>query len=206
MSVRVFLARHGETEWNAEHRLQGRTDTRLSPRGEAHARELAALLAGEPIAAIYTSTLRRTRDTARPLAAELGLEVQPRPEMDEMSYGVLEGRQPQDPDPAIQALFAARKADRMGFRAPGGETYAEVLARVLPFANELRARHAQGTVLVIGHRATNRVLWSVLMERPLEECFALKHKHEQVLEIRPGPVPQCTDRRYGIAAPEAREL
>lgn len=204
--MRVFLARHGETEWNAERRLQGRTDTRLSPRGEAHARALAALLADEPVEAIYTSSLRRTRDTAQPLAQALGLVVQTRPDMDEMSYGVLEGRRPDDPDPAIQALFAARKADRLGFRVPGGETYAEVKARVLRFATELRARHAGGTVLVIGHRATNRVLWSVLMERPLEECFALKHKHEQVLEIRPGPVPQCTDRRYGMAAPEAREL
>lgn len=204
--MRVFLARHGETEWNAERRLQGRTDTRLSARGEAHARALAAFLGSEPIEAIYTSTLRRSRDTAQPLAQQLGLVTEARPEMDEMSYGVLEGRQPHEADPAIQALFVARKADRMGFRAPGGETYPEVLARILPFGAELRARHPHGTVLVIGHRASNRVLWSVLMERPLEECFALKHKHEQVLEIRPGPVPECIDRRYAMAAPEAREL
>jgi len=203
--VRVFLARHGETEWNAERRLQGRTDTRLSPRGEAQALALAGLLAVEPITAIYTSTLRRTRDTAQPLALQLGLEPQARPEMDEMSYGVLEGHQPDDPDVAIQALFAARKADRMGFRAPGGETYAEVRARVAPFGAELRARHAGEAIVVIGHRASNRVLWSVLMERSLAECFALKHKHEQVLEIRLGPVPECIDHRYAIAAPEARE-
>ncbi len=202
---RIFLARHGETEWNLQHRLQGSTDTRLSPLGAEHAAALAALLADEPLAAIYTSTLRRTRDTARPLAQARHLEVQARPELDEMSYGSLEGHVAGDPDPSVQALWAARKADPLGFRAPGGETYAELQARLVPFVAEVGACYAGDTVLIVGHRATNRVLWGLLLGRSLEECLAFKHKHDRVLEIRPGADPECIEHRYAPVAPPRRK-
>jgi len=202
---RVFLARHGETEWNLLHRLQGRTDTPLSPLGEAHAEALAALLGDEPLAAIYTSTLCRTRDTARPLGQVRRLEVQARPELDEMSYGILEGHVAGDPDPLVQALWAERKADPLGFRAPGGETYAELQSRLAPFVAEIGARHARDTVLIVGHRATNRVLWGLLLGRSLEECLTFKHKHDRVLEIRPGADPECIEHRYAPVAPPRRK-
>lgn len=194
--MRVFLARHGETEWNAEHRLQGRADTRLTARGEAHARALLELLADRPLAAVYTSTLRRTIDTARPLAASRGLPVQARPELVEMSYGVLEGRTAEDPDPEIQRLWARRRADPLGFRAPGGETYAELRLRLLPFADLLRTRHDGDSVLVVGHRATNRVLLGLLLGWPLEDCLGFKHRHDRVLEIQPGTEPGWIEHRH----------
>lgn len=194
--MRLFLARHGETEWNAEHRLQGQTDTRLTPRGEAHAEALSQLLADEPLAAIYTSTLRRTIDTARPLADRRGLVSIPRLELIEMSYGVLEGHRSGDPDPVRAALWAARKQDPLRFKPPGGETYAELARRVGPFADELRRRHERDTVLVVGHRATNRVLLASLLEMPLAEALAFKHKHDVVLEIRPGMDPAVFEHRH----------
>ena len=120
--MRLFLARHGQTTWNAAHRLQGRADTQLTPLGMAQAEALAAMLAPAPLDAIYTSTLRRTIDTARPLATAKRLPVQSRPELVEISYGSLEGRTGLDPDPAIQALWAERKRDPIHFRAPGGES------------------------------------------------------------------------------------
>ena len=194
--MRIYLARHGETEWNAEHRLQGRSDIRLTARGEEHAAALAMLLRSIALEAVYTSTLRRTRDTARPLAAALGMQPEPRPALDEMSYGSLEGHTGKDPDPEIQALWAARKADPLHFRAPRGETYAELRDRLLPFVAELRTRHAGGAALVVGHRATNRVLRALLLGLSLEESLAFKAKHDCVLEIRPGMEPVCIEHRY----------
>lgn len=202
--MRIFLARHGETEWNAEHRLQGRCDTRLTPRGEEHARALQELLAAVPLDAVYASTLCRTAETARPLAAAHGLPVETRPELQEMSYGILEGRTAADPDPHVRGLWKARKADPLRFKAPGGESYAELQARVAPFVAELAARHAGDTVLVVGHRATNRVLLGLLLGLSLEESIRFKHKHDVVLEIRPAAEPACIEHRYAPVA-ESRE-
>ena len=198
--MRVFLARHGETEWNAEHRLQGQSDTALTARGRAHAQALSLLLAATPLAAVYTSTLRRAVDTAGQLAAARGLEPQTRPELVEIGYGVLEGRTAADPDPVVRELWAARKRDPLGFRAPGGESYADLWARVAPFAALLVARHTGHGVLVVGHRGTNRVLLGLLLGRTLEESLALKQKHDCVLEIRPRCEPECVAHRYAPVA------
>jgi probable phosphoglycerate mutase len=200
--MRVFLARHGETEWNAEHRLQGRSDTRLTPRGEAHARALAELLRDEPLDAIFTSTLARTIDTARPLAAARGLVPEVRPELAELSYGVLEGRTERDSE--FARLWAERKRDPLRFRAPGGETYAELALRVGTFVDEIRRRFPNGDILVVGHRATNRTLLALLLGMPLEDSLRFKHKHESVLEIRPGMDPPWIEHRYAPVAHVAR--
>ena len=198
--MRVFLARHGETEWNAEHRLQGRSNTRLTPRGEAHARALAELLRDEPLNAIFTSTLGRTIATAKPLATARGITAEARPELVELSYGVLEGRTAEDSDPEFVRLWAERKRDPLRFRAPGGETYAELAVRVGRFVDEIRARFPDGSLLVVGHRATNRTLLALLLGMPLEESLRFKHKHETVLEIRPGMDPACIEHRYAPVA------
>jgi len=201
MSMRVFLARHGETEWNVLHRLQGRSDIGLTARGRAQAEALAEHLRGVALDAIYTSSLVRTIATAAPTAREHGITPEPRAELDELSHGILEGRTADDPDPAIRQLWAARRADPLRFRAPGGETYAELQARLEPWVRLLHARHSGGTVLVVGHRATNRVLRALLLGHDLESALAFKHKHDRLYEIRPGAEPECTEHRY---APEAQ--
>jgi broad specificity phosphatase PhoE len=199
--MRVFLARHGETDWNAEHRLQGRSDTHLTARGRAHARALCELLAGETIDVIYTSTLRRSIDTAAPLAAARGVRPEARPELEEISYGILEGHAAHElDDPKLQALWEARRRDKLRFRAPGGESYEELRARIAPFTDELRRQHAGDSVLIVGHRATNRVILGLLLGLSLEETIRLKQKHDCVLEIRPEHTPSCMEHRYAPVA------
>jgi broad specificity phosphatase PhoE len=203
--MRVFLARHGETSWNVEHRLQGRSDIGLTARGEAHARALAALLHDVPLDAVFTSPLRRSIDTARPLVEARQLPVEIRPELVEMNYGRLEGHTATDPDPEIRRLWKARKADLLAFRAPGGEIYPEVRDRIAPFVDELRQRFIGRSVLVVGHRGTNRVLLALLLGWPLEASLEFRQKHDLVVEIRPGSVPACVEHRYAPAAEPAKE-
>ncbi len=91
MKTKLLLIRHGETAWNAEHRIQGQLDIPLSPLGILQSARLADCLANEPIDAVYSSGQSRAWLTAAPLAARLGLEVIAEPRLRERSFGVFEG-------------------------------------------------------------------------------------------------------------------
>jgi probable phosphoglycerate mutase len=87
-----YFVRHGETETNARKVVAGSLDTELTQRGREQARETAEALAGEPITGIYSSPLKRARDTSAPIAERLQLPVTILPELAERNWGVLEGQ------------------------------------------------------------------------------------------------------------------
>jgi len=89
-STRICLVRHGETEWNAEGRVQGQTDIPLSAVGRAQARAAAESLARHGFSAIYSSDLLRVRQTAAPAAERLGLPVVLDAQLRERHYGIFE--------------------------------------------------------------------------------------------------------------------
>lgn len=102
--ARLLVVRHGETLWNAERRIQGHTDTPLSPVGLDQAQALASTLADElapwrsgramggrrPL--LFTSDLRRARETAEPVARALSLVARPRVDLRERAFGVAQGK------------------------------------------------------------------------------------------------------------------
>src|SRR5512133_2376807 len=126
----VFLARHGQTDWNAAGRWQGHTDVPLNETGRAQARALAERLRGEGIAAIASSDLARARGTAEIVAAVLGLRVDLLdPDLRERRFGIFEGltlreceqRHPED---------WARYAGDPGLGPPLGESRSALLERL----------------------------------------------------------------------------
>jgi broad specificity phosphatase PhoE len=87
----LLLVRHGETDWNAEGRLQGHTDMPLNDLGRRQARALADELAGDGIEAVYSSDLARASETAEIVAERLGLPVGLDPDLREKDWGTWEG-------------------------------------------------------------------------------------------------------------------
>ena len=120
----ILLARHGETDWNVERRVQGHSDTPLNDTGRAQARALAEELAGEPIDAVYSSDLVRAHETARIVAAQRGLEVTAIRDLRERNFGTWEGltdeeiyvRHPQARDRSWQEWGDAETRDEMADR------------------------------------------------------------------------------------------
>ena len=89
--MRVLLARHGQTDWNAAAKIQGASDVPLNARGREQARSLAERVRRERVGAIYSSPLSRARETAEIIGKTLGVNVITAPELTELSFGDWEG-------------------------------------------------------------------------------------------------------------------
>jgi broad specificity phosphatase PhoE len=155
---RVILVRHGETAWNREEVFRGRTDVELSELGRDQARLLAEALCGGPIEAVYSSPLSRAVDTARPLADTCTLEVNMDERLTDMSFGEWEGRPRTEVEQADPTRHRTWLTEPQMFRAPGGESLADVLGRAWPALSEIAARHPDGCAAVISHRVVCKLL------------------------------------------------
>lgn len=154
----VLLIRHGETQWNREVIWRGRADVPLGDRGREQARLLAEAWAARPIGAIYSSPLARARETAEPLAAAAGLAVQIDERLVDMSFGEWEGQPLADVQARWPDLYQTWRSRPGEFRAPGGESLAEVAGRAWPALEEMAARHAEQTVALVSHRVVCKLL------------------------------------------------
>lgn len=149
--TRIVAVRHGRTAWNADQRLQGHLDVPLDALGHAQAARLAAALAGEGLAAIYSSDLQRARDTAAPLAAALGLPVHTDPALRERSFGRLEGATYAEverdwPEDALR--WRRRDPD---FGPGGGESLIAFFDRSVGAVRRIAARHPGEAIAVFAH-------------------------------------------------------
>lgn len=152
--MRLLLARHGETDWNAAGRIQGRTDTSLNSRGRAQAGTLAERLrqAGEHIAALYSSPQHRALETAQIAGRTLGLQPTVIDDLREVSFGDWEGHSWEEIARLWPRQYAAYLEDRLHVPPPGGESFAHLLGRVCPVLAGIAATGA-GTALVVCHSA-----------------------------------------------------
>ncbi|RBY85453.1 bifunctional RNase H/acid phosphatase [Blastococcus sp. TF02A-30] len=146
----THLLRHGQTEHTPERRYSGRNELPLSRTGRAEAEAAAARAAQLGIEVVVASPLRRTRETAEIVAAELGLPVQFDDDLVELDFGDLEGLTA-DEARSKHPLAVRRFATDVRVAAPGGESVADVAARVARARRRILERHAGRTVLVVSH-------------------------------------------------------
>ena len=154
----LLLVRHGETDWNAEGRLQGHTDRPLSDYGRRQARRLAEELEGEELEAIYSSDLARAHETAEIVGERLGLPVALEPDLREKDWGTWEG-------------LNAVERDRVEFVGESTEAHQERMLQVL---RRIAERHpGDGRVLVVTHGGSMRRVQTAAMGMALpvvENC------------------------------------
>jgi 2,3-bisphosphoglycerate-dependent phosphoglycerate mutase len=136
----LMLVRHGETDWNADGRLQGQTDRPLSEFGRRQARQLAEELADDELEAIYASDLSRARETAEIVGERLGLAVALDADLREKDWGTWEG-------------LTSVERDRVEFVGETTEAHQE---RVLHALRRIAEQHPGGRVLVVTHGGSMR--------------------------------------------------
>jgi probable phosphoglycerate mutase len=164
----LSLVRHGQTYYNAQHRLQGWCDSPLTPRGLAGVRTTADFLSGRPFTAAYVSPSGRAQATAREImvnhpSAPLFTD----PNLREFGFGDLEARpeaellERYDPEAMFADVLHGRFAG-----IPGGETGPEFVARVRSAFTRIEATHGKGHVLVVSHGLTLRAYLTMIDSRP----------------------------------------
>ena len=163
MTILHFI-RHGETDWNAQRRIQGQTDVPLSPTGREQARRLADRLAEKDIGAIWSSDLQRALDTARPLAERLGLEVHVTEALRERDFGDDEGKH----DELVFPRHPQSHWRHPDTAHPNGESRRDVWNRVAAFLDTLLAEPPAGEIALVTHGGPIRLGVAYLQRKKIE--------------------------------------
>ena len=169
----LLLARHGETDWNRAHRWQGHADRPLTDRGRAQAGALAERLADIALDAVYSSDLRRARETAQAVARAHGLDVVELPELREVNVGSWQGLTRDEAETRFPHGFRRWFAGGTGWE--DGETYAEMSARVLAAVVRIATDHRGGRVLIVSHGGPIRAIHGAAIVEAHEVPFGRRH-------------------------------
>jgi broad specificity phosphatase PhoE len=175
--VRIFLMRHGETEWNVDGRWQGQSDSTLTPRGWQQARALAEALSAEPLVAVYSSELGRALFTAQEVAQSHGISVTVDSRLREIDTGLWTGRLGRDLRVEYPEDMDAWSNRPWAHRMPEGESLEEAQQRALSFFQEVMPGHEGQSVAVISHGALTQSILVHAMGRPLTDMW-LKERVE----------------------------
>ena len=178
----IYLARHGQTAWNLEKRLQGATDNALNDTGKGQARQLGEKLKGVGFAAVYTSSLARARETAALAVPEVA--PTPLPALAERSFGKFEGMFEDGRDAALSDEFK-RRAGNPDDGLDGGESLNNQARRVATAVEQIRSRQAKGSVLVVSHGGVTPLIMAHLLQLPASEAATrIKQANDEVYLVR----------------------
>lgn len=167
-ALRVIAVRHGETAWNADTRIQGHTDIALNPHGHWQARRLGAVLAEEPIDAIYTSDLSRAYQTAEAVAQASGVALVVEPGLREREFGAFEGKTFAEIEALWPEQALAWRKRVPDFAPVGGESLVQFRDRVLGTVQLLVQQHQQGQIVLVAHGGVMDLLYRAATGQALQ--------------------------------------
>lgn len=192
----IFLFRHGETEWNAQGRIQGRLDSPLTARGRAQARAMGAALraiAGTACAEmlLFASPLGRVRETVALAAEAAGLDIAScrfDPTLAEITWGEWDGMTRAEIDQRMPGSMAERERAKWDHQPPAGESYQAAALRVRPLLDAVLASAAERPVSLFSHGAVGRVLRGLYMALPGERIVELDEPQDAFYRLQAGAV------------------
>ncbi len=186
--MRLYLIRHGQTEWNTNGRAQGHTDIPLDATGLHQAALLGERFYNEPLEAVLTSDLQRAIQTAEPIADSTGARLEKLPALRERGFGDWEGKNFAE----ISAGLAASAQGRYDFAPPKGESFRQVWERIRPIADRLL--RAKNPIAVVTHGGALSLLLAQLLAAQIEVSGSFRFANTSVTEL--GRLP---DGRWHLA-------
>jgi probable phosphoglycerate mutase len=164
----LCLVRHGETDWNVEHRIQGQTDTPLNGHGIEQARKAARFLRAFAFHAAYSSDLERARATAGFIVNGRGLEIQTDERLRERRYGVFQTLLYSEAEARHPEIYARYRSRHPDCDLGGGESLRMLAARVEECLGQIATAHPGRQVLIVTHGGVLDVVYRLATGLPLE--------------------------------------
>lgn len=149
--TRLYLIRHGETEWNASSKVQGTTDVHLNEKGIIQAELVAKRLAKDNITALYTSSLIRAKTTAEKIAQELKLVPKELHEYREICLGPWQGLTINEINEKYAEHFRIYREKPSEFNMPGAETFLQVTERFCNAVNSTIIENKDKNIAIVSH-------------------------------------------------------
>jgi broad specificity phosphatase PhoE len=176
--LKLYLVRHGETDWNKLGRFQGQNDNNLNELGLAQARDTArAAISWQPTA-LYSSPLCRTMRVAEEISRLVGLPVSPDPRLKELDLGELEGVTGEEMRAVWPKVYDTWRNDPEAVVMPGGESLVQLQDRTWQAFQSLEGAHSQGdAIIMVSHNFAIRALCGKLLGLPLS------HFHRMYLSL-----------------------
>lgn len=181
--LRLYITRHGETEWNIERRIQGWQDSNLTPKGVENAKALGNWLKDVDFTCIYSSSSKRTIHTAELIRGDRDIRIVPDDDLREMNLGDWEGK----------TLEEVEKVDKQGRKAfvemphlyipKSGESYFQVRDRVVAVLEKIVNENKDGNVLIVTHAVIVKTIMSFFKGFPVEKLWEPPFIHGTSLSI-----------------------
>jgi broad specificity phosphatase PhoE len=195
--MKVYLLRHGETDWNAVKRIQGKADIPLNERGREVARLTAEAMRDIPFDVVFSSPLERACETARILSAGRGIAVRTDPRLREINFGEFEGALWKDIREKEEYACIYRFFEDPAHYVPerGAESFESIFGRAEDFITEevLPREKTCENMLIVAHGAFNRAFLACVRHMPKAEFWGSSRKPMKncgvcLLEVRDGRI------------------
>ena len=173
--MKLYISRHGQTPWNVEDLICGRTDVPLTEVGQQQAKLLAESALGKGIDVILCSPLLRARQTAQAVSDAIGVPVRIDERLVEFDFGTFDGKSRFDED------FLWTRA-QMPTRFPGGESAFDLAYRIYGLLYEIKNQYADKTVLLVCHNCVSRMIRSFFVNMSTEEYGNYHAPNAQLVE------------------------
>lgn len=189
--MKLYITRHGQTQWNIETRLQGWKDSDLTEKGKLDAQALADRLEEVHFTNIYSSTQKRSIETAEIIRKDRDIEIVQLKELQEIGFGKWEGMAMKDIQESYKDEFDIYLNKPHLYKATqNGESYDDIFLRVRK-ALEKIIQNGGEDILIVSHGVTIKILTSIIKEIPLEELYTIdinKGTSLNICEINKGKI------------------
>ncbi|WP_375201231.1 histidine phosphatase family protein [Hyphococcus sp.] len=186
MTRTVYFIRHGQTEWNAERRMQGQWESDLTELGRAQAKQTAAAVAALGVEAIYASPLRRASESAQALCKTSGLPATYDDRLKEWSAGDWSGCLYADIVTRWPDEWAAWRKDMWGYRPPNAENFADLKERGAAFLEDLSKTQAD-RIAIVSHGFITRAMIAHLLDLSPDDALHLETPNDAFFRLRTEP-------------------
>ena len=173
----LYVARHGQTVWNAENKVCGITDVELTEKGKQQAKDLACQVSCHDINFIISSPLKRAVETSKIVSEICNISYQIDERLIEQNYGVYEGVDRKNED------FLNNKRC-FAFKYPNGESMMQVACRIYGLMDEIKSKYGDKNVLIISHGGVCRIINTYFKDMTNDEVFKYTLEYAKLEKVQ----------------------